>query len=121
MRVEQAEYVSARSRSPVVARLANGGALLAVCAAASIVVAAAVGSYAIPPSHTARILLEPFGLRTLAASDTERAIESIGLSRLTLALRSEVSGGGVAVVEHDASTGVTQVRRLGPTAAASAP
>ena len=87
MRVEQAEYVSARSRSPVVMRLASGGALLAVCGAALTVVAAAVGPYAIPLPHTAGILLEQFGLRTLAASDTERAIvESIRLSRITLAL-----------------------------------
>ena len=87
MRVEQAEYVTARSRSPVVRRLASGGALLAVCAAALILVAAAVGPYAIPLSHTAGILLEQFGLRTLAASDAERAIvELIRLSRITLAL-----------------------------------
>ena len=87
VRVEQAEYVSARSRSPVVARLASGGALLAACAAALVVAAAAVGPYTIPLSHTAGILLEQFGLPTIAASDTERAIvESIRLSRITLAL-----------------------------------
>jgi len=85
--VEQAEHVTARSRSPVVARLAGGGALLAACAAALVVAAAAVGPYTIPLSHTAAILLEQFGLPTIAASDTERAIvESIRLSRITLAL-----------------------------------
>ena len=87
MRVEQAEQMTARRRSPVVARLAGGGALLAACAAALIVTAAAVGPYAIPLSHTAGILLEQFGVRTLAASDAERAIvESIRLPRITLAL-----------------------------------
>ncbi len=85
MRGEQTDH--AIERSPVIARLACGSALLTACAAALIVTAAAVGPYAIPLSHTAAILLEQFGVRVLAADDAERAIiETIRLSRITLAL-----------------------------------
>ena len=77
----------ALARSPVVARLAGGGALLAACATVLIVTAAAVGPYAIPLSHTIAILLEQFGVRVLEPADAERAIvETIRLSRITLAL-----------------------------------
>ncbi len=77
----------ALARSPVVARLAGGGALLAAGAAVLIVTAAAVGPYAIPLSHTIAILLEQFGVRVLEPTDAERAIvETIRLSRITLAL-----------------------------------
>ena len=85
MRGEQTGHAIARS--PIVARLAGGGALLAACAAGLIVTAAAVGPYAIPFSHSAAILLERFGVPAPAANDAERAIiETIRLSRITLAL-----------------------------------
>ena len=84
---EEATHSINRSRSPIVARLAGGSALLAAVAAALIVTAAAVGPYAIPLSHTAGILLEQLGVRILEATDAERAIvETIRLSRITLAL-----------------------------------
>ena len=77
----------ALARSPVIARLAGGGALLTACAAVLIVTAAAAGPYPIPFPHVAAILLEQFGVRVLAPTDAERAIvETIRLSRITLAL-----------------------------------
>ncbi|CAI8052048.1 hypothetical protein GBAR_LOCUS28490 [Geodia barretti] len=69
---ERGDSLDKRSRSPVVARLAGGSALLAGVAAALIVTAAAVGPYAIPLSHTAGILLEQLGVRILEATDAER-------------------------------------------------
>ena len=84
---DQDEQADALARSPVIARLTGGGALLAACAAVLIVTAAAVGPYAIPLSHTIAILLEQFGVRVLEPTDAERAIvETIRLSRITLAL-----------------------------------
>ena len=88
MRGERTDHaLEIERRSPVIARLAGGGALLGACVAVLVVTAAAVGPYAIPLSHTAAILLEQVGVRVLAPGDAERAIvETVRLSRITLAL-----------------------------------
>ena len=76
------------SGSPVVLRLARGTVLLAGAGVLLVVTAAALGSYAIPLSETAAILLDLVGLGAGGtAGDTERAIvATIRLPRIVLAL-----------------------------------
>ena len=76
------------SGSQVVLRLARGTVLLAGAGVLLVVTAAALGSYAIPLSETATILLDLLGLGAGdAAGDTERAIvATIRLPRIVLAL-----------------------------------
>jgi len=75
------------SGSPVLLRLARGTVLLASAGVLLVVTAAALGSYAIPLSETATILLDLVGLGAGAAGDTERAIvATIRLPRIVLAL-----------------------------------
>ena len=73
--------------SPVLRRLAAGSALLAIAVAVLAVIAASIGPYSIPPSHTIDVLLDQFGLAESQASNTEQAIiQTIRLPRIALAI-----------------------------------
>ncbi len=73
--------------SPVLRRLAAGSALLAAAVAVLAVIAASIGPYSIPPSHTIDVLLDQFGLAESQASNTEQAIiQTIRLPRIALAI-----------------------------------
>ncbi len=73
--------------SPVIFKLVVGSLTLAAVGLALMIVAAAVGPYAIPNSHTVGILLEQLGLGQSPASETEEAIvATIRLPRIMLAL-----------------------------------
>ena len=77
----------ALSGSPVLLRLAGGAIPLFVAGIVLVIIAAALGPYTIPFSHTADILLEQLGVGQAAAPDTEQAIvASIRLPRIALAL-----------------------------------
>ena len=68
-------------------RLAGGAIPLFAAGIILVIIAAALGPYTIPFSHTADILLEQIGLGQAAAPDTEQAIvASIRLPRIALAL-----------------------------------
>ena len=77
----------ALSGSPVLLRLAGGALPLFAIGIVLVIIAAALGPYTIPFSHTADILLEQVGIGQSAAPDTEQAIvASIRLPRIALAL-----------------------------------
>ena len=81
--------------SPVLRRLAVGSAALIVVIAAMAGIAAAVGPYAMPPSHAVGVILDLAGLADSPATATERAVvETIRLPRIVLALLV----GGAAIV-----------------------
>lgn len=74
-------------RSPVLLRLVGGGIPLLAAGFGLVLVAAALGPYAIPLSHTFDILLQQMGLGASSAPETEQAIvASIRLPRIALAL-----------------------------------
>ena len=73
--------------SPVLLRLAGGSLPLLLVGIILVLVAAALGPYNIPLSHTVDILLERFGLGQATAPETEKVIiASIRLPRIALAL-----------------------------------
>ncbi|MYE41498.1 MAG: iron chelate uptake ABC transporter family permease subunit, partial [Chloroflexi bacterium] len=75
------------SGSPVLLRLAGGAIPLFAVGIILVIIAAALGPYTIPFSHTADILLAQIGIGQAAAPDTEQAIvASIRLPRIALAL-----------------------------------
>ena len=75
------------SGSPVLLRLAGGAIPLLAVGIVLVIIAAALGPYTIPFSHTADILLAQIGIGQAAAPDTEQAIvASIRLPRIALAL-----------------------------------
>ena len=77
----------ALSGSPVLLRLAGGAIPLLVAGIILVIIAAALGPYTIPFSHTADILLAQIGIGQAAAPETEQAIvASIRLPRIALAL-----------------------------------
>ena len=77
----------AQGGSPVLLRLAGGAIPLLASGIVLVIIAAALGPYTIPFSHTADILLEQIGIGQAAAPDTEQAIvASIRLPRIALAL-----------------------------------
>ena len=77
----------ALSNSPVLLKLAAGLFPILVSGVALVVVAAALGPYTIPFSHTFDILLAQVGIGQAAASETEQAIvASVRLPRIVLAL-----------------------------------
>ena len=68
-------------------KLAAGAAPLIVVGLGLAILAAAVGPYTIPPSHSVEILLEQVGFGQSSAPQTEQAIiETIRLPRILLAL-----------------------------------
>ena len=75
------------SNSPVLVKLAAGSVPLVVVGLGLAILAAAVGPYTIPPSHSVEILLEQVGFGESSAPQTEQAIiETIRLPRILLAL-----------------------------------
>ncbi len=81
--------------SPVLRRLAVGSAALIVVTAAMAGTAAAVGPFAMPPSHAVTVILDLAGLADSPATATERAVvETIRLPRIVLAL---LVGGALGV------------------------
>ena len=75
------------SNSPVLVKLAAGSVPLVVVGLGLAILAAAVGPYTIPPSHSVEILLEQVGFGESTAPQTEQAIiETIRLPRILLAL-----------------------------------
>ena len=75
------------SGSPVLLRLAGGAIPLFAVGIILVIIAAALGPYTIPFSHTADILLAQIGIGQAVAPDTEQAIvASIRLPRIALAL-----------------------------------
>ena len=73
--------------SPVIYKLVVGTMVLMTVGFALMLIAAAVGPYTIPASHTAGILLEQLGIGQASATQTEEAIVStIRLPRILLAL-----------------------------------
>ncbi len=81
--------------SPVLRRLAVGSAALVIVIAAMAGIAAAVGPYAMPPSHALGVILDLAGLADSPATATERAVvETIRLPRIVLAL---LVGGALGV------------------------
>ena len=81
--------------SPVLRRLAFGSAALVVVTAAMAGIAAAVGPFAMPPSHAMSAILDFAGLMESPATATERAVvETIRLPRIVLAL---LVGGALGV------------------------
>jgi len=72
---------------PVARRLIVGAVLLGVITLALVLIAAAVGPYRIPITHTATALLDWAGLGTTGATDIEQnVVESLRLPRIALAL-----------------------------------
>ena len=72
---------------PVARRLFVGAVLLGVITLALVLIAAAVGPYRIPITHTATALLDWAGLGTTGATDIEQnVVESLRLPRIALAL-----------------------------------
>ena len=83
------------AESPVLRRLGVGSAALIVVTAAMAGIAAAIGPYAMPPSHAVSVVLELVGLADSPATATERAVvETIRLPRIVLAL---LVGGALGV------------------------
>ena len=77
----------ALSGSPVLLRLAGGAIPLFAAGIVLVIIAAALGPYTIPFSHTADILLEQLGIGQAAVPGTEEAIvASVRLPRIALAL-----------------------------------
>ena len=77
----------AQSGSPVLLRLAGGALPLLAAGIVLVIIAAALGPYTIPFSHTFDILLQQIGLGQAAVPETEQAIiASIRLPRIALAL-----------------------------------
>ena len=78
---------STLSNSPVLVKLAAGAVPLLIVGIVLAILAAAIGPYTIPPSHTVEILLEQIGFGESGAPATEQAIiETIRLPRIILAL-----------------------------------
>ena len=87
LRLRWLRSISHLSNSPVLVKLAAGAVPLIVVGLGLAILAAAVGPYTIPPSHSVGLLLEQIGLGESTAPQTERAIiETIRLPRILLAL-----------------------------------
>ncbi|MXX92294.1 MAG: iron chelate uptake ABC transporter family permease subunit [Chloroflexi bacterium] len=87
LRLRWLRSISHLSNSPVLVKLAAGAVPLIVVGLGLAILAAGVGPYTIPPSHSVGLLLEQIGFGESSAPQTERAIiETIRLPRILLAL-----------------------------------
>ena len=78
---------STLSNSPVLVKLVAGAVPLLIVGIVLAILAAAIGPYTIPPSHTVETLLEQIGFGESSAPATEQAIiETIRLPRIILAI-----------------------------------